>query len=75
MSNDSFHKPILVEPVEQLGGGNTRDAAGTQRYMGFSTAEALDAACNEDSLYAWEWLKLWWMGDLEEDDQGPKEPA
>lgn len=64
-------RPVLVEPIVDHSGGNTTDARGIDRYYGWSTSEALDAACQVGSLYAWEWLQAWWGGELDEDDKGP----
>lgn len=66
-------RPIPVEPVEDLGGGNTRDDNGVERYYGYNAAEAVDAAVSEGTLFAWEWLQAWQNGDLDADDAGPYE--
>lgn len=66
-------RPVPAEPVENLGGGNTRDANGVERYRGWSLDEAVSAAVLCGSLGAWEWLQDWYNAELEGDKYGPED--
>jgi len=43
-----------------------------ETYCGYTLREAVEAAIDEGTLGAWEWLQAWWNADLEPNDSGPK---